>query len=463
MDISVNEIVKAVGGALISGDGNVRVKGVSTDSRKASRGEVFFALKGPNFDAHRFVADVLKNGALAVVLEDEKAASGLSSPANIIKVKDTLAALGALAAYIRGLYKTPLIAISGSAGKTTTKEMVASILARSRKVLKTEGNRNNLVGLPLTLFGLEKSHEAAVIELGISEFWEMERLVNICRPDVAVITNIGRGHLKTLGSLEGVARAKGPLFTEIGEDKTRVVNLDDPLVVKTAGGRGNIITYSLKEPADVRLREYKIDEGFGGMGALYEVRGKDVSVRFNAPGVTNIPNGAAAIAAALPLSPSVKDIEDGLSSFAPVHGRMEVLKLGDLTVIDDTYNANPESMSSALRTLEKAEGRTVAILGDMLELGDVSSHEHREIGRLAGRLGIDVVVAIGEWSMDVVDGVFAGGEDGAVGFKDKKEAIGALKRILRKGDSILVKGSRSVGLEDVVEGIKIIAGCKTAC
>ncbi|MBI5811015.1 MAG: UDP-N-acetylmuramoyl-tripeptide--D-alanyl-D-alanine ligase [Deltaproteobacteria bacterium] len=211
MNIRLCDIAGAVDGALEGGDPEREVSMVSVDSRTIRPGEAFFALKGPNFDGHRFINAAFARGAACAVVG---AASRASLPDGLclIVTADTLSALGRLASYVRGLYNIPVIAISGSSGKTTTKEMTASILGRSRRVLKTEGNRNNLVGLPLTLFGLDRTHEAAVLELGISEPWEMERLVKISSPDVALITNIGRGHLKTLGSLEGVAKAKAALF-----------------------------------------------------------------------------------------------------------------------------------------------------------------------------------------------------------------------------------------------------------
>lgn len=453
MDIRLKDIAGAIGGHLIKGSLDHKVKGVTTDSRKVSAGQVFFALRGPNFDGHKFIDEVVFKGASAAVVQEAAQAQGLQPSANIVLVDDTLAALGRFASYYRGLFDIPFIAVSGSAGKTTTKEMIAAILARSKQVLKTEGNRNNLIGLPLTLFGLEQRHEAAVVELGISEFWEMDRLLEICRPRIAVLTNIGRGHLKTLGTLEGVAKAKGPLFTKLGPGGVRVVNLDDPWVVRLAEG-GKAVTYSMKKDADVKVRDYSIDESFKGMSALYEVRGSLVPVRFNSPGVTNLLNGAAAIAAVLPLDIPLKDIEEGLGSFNPVRGRMDIHKVNGITLIDDTYNANPESMEASLRTLSKCKGRKVAVLGDMLELGAVSGEEHRKIGRLAGMLGVDFVVAIGAHSGDVVEGAASAGVKGSYGYRDKKEAMEPLRGIIREGDSVLVKGSRAVGLEEIVEEIK---------
>jgi len=451
MELTVNEIVKATGGALLKGAAASIVSGISTDSRRIRENEAFFALKGPNFDGHDFVKDVLTKGASCVVVER---AFDLLPEGCSIAVKDTLKALGDLASYFRGLHDIPVIAISGSAGKTTTKDMIASMLVVSRPVLKTAGNLNNLIGLPLTLFGLNKTHRAAVLELGISEPLEMERLVEICSPGTGVITNIGSAHLLTLKSLEGVAKAKSALFTNIGADGTRVVNLDDPWVVRLAGGLKNIVTYSMKHRADVMVKGYVLGKGFGCVDATYGVRGVDVDVRINGAGTANVINGAAAIAATLHLNVSKEDIREGLRAFTPAAGRMSMVKIGPITVLDDTYNANPASVAASLETLAKAGGRKVAILGDMLELGEASSREHMEIGRFAGSLGADTVVAIGEWSKSTCEGAMEAGVKSVHAFKDKKEALKGLEGLLKEGDTVLVKGSRGMRLEEVVDGIR---------
>ncbi|MEK6759844.1 MAG: UDP-N-acetylmuramoyl-tripeptide--D-alanyl-D-alanine ligase [Deltaproteobacteria bacterium] len=451
----ISNIAEATCGKVVGGPLTAVFGGVSTDSRSVSAGDIFFALKGPNFDGHAFVAAVASKGASGAVVEKGFASSGLPSGFSVIAVDDTTAALGAFASWYRGRFTIPVVAISGSAGKTTTKEMAASILSRSRKVLKTEGNRNNLIGLPLTLLGLDRTHNAAVVELGISETWEMARLIGICDPTVALLTNIGRGHLGTLGNLEGVAIAKGPLFAGLEPGAIRAVNLDDEWVRRLAGSLKDDITYSLEKEADVRVVRWSVD-GVEGVSATYDVRGADVNVRFSVPGASNVINGAAAIAAVLSLGVSFSDIEEGLGAYTPVKGRMSVVRCPPYTVIDDTYNANPESMASSLATLARVTGRRVAILGEMLELGDGSAEEHLRIGRLAADLGIDILVAVGRTSKEIADGALAGGlhSESIFTFADKKGALLALRDILREGDSVLVKGSRGVALEEVVEGIK---------
>ena len=452
MKISFNDIAAATGGALKNGQGSIAT-GVSTDSRKVNAGDLFFALKGPNFDGHAFVKDVLAKGASGAVVDNEACLKGLPGGAAVVVVDDALKALGGLASHVRGLHRIPFIAITGSAGKTTTKEMTASILSVSRNVLKTEGNKNNLIGVPLTIFRLTEAHEAAVIELGISEDWEMERLVAMCAPDVSLITNIGRGHLQTLGSLEGVARAKGPIFSMLGAHGVKAVNLDDPWVVKAAGTGGQTITYSMKQKADVFVEGSSTEAGLAGAKAVYIVRGKRITVRFSSPGLMNVVNGAAAIAAALPLGVPLEHMVLGLEAWTPVKGRMGLIRSGGLTVLDDTYNANPESMGSALRTLKEASGRKVAVLGDMLELGEASEEEHAGVGKLAAELGVDVLVAIGASSETTAEGARRAGLKAVFSFGSKRNALELLKRILHEGDTVLVKGSRGVALEEVVEGI----------
>lgn len=455
MELTVNEIAVATGGALRGGVAAPMVSGISTDSRRIRKGEAFFALKGPNFDGHDFVGDVLGRGASCVVVE-----RGFTPPpdACAVAVGDTLKALGDLASYWRGGYDIPVIAVSGSAGKTTTKDMIASVLSVSRPVLKTAGNLNNLIGLPLTLFGLDRGHRAAVVELGISEPFEMERLVEICAPGVGVITNIGSAHLKSLGSIEGVARAKSALFTDIGVDGTRVVNLDDPWVARLAEGLRNVVTYSLKQRADVMVRGWSVDSGLGYVDARYCVRGVDMEARVNGASVANVMNAGAAIAATLHLNVSREEIREGLRAFTPASGRMSTVRIGALTVLDDTYNANPTSVAAALETLAKAGGRKVAILGDMLELGEASGPEHRKIGGLAGYLGVDTVVAIGQCSKAICDGAVEAGLKSVQAFRDKREAIEAIEGLLREGDTVLVKGSRGMRLEEVVDAIRACRG-----
>ncbi|MBI5599855.1 MAG: UDP-N-acetylmuramoyl-tripeptide--D-alanyl-D-alanine ligase [Deltaproteobacteria bacterium] len=477
MKLTVNDIVGATNGRLLRGDGqpaihdgqpaglagDSEVKGVSIDSRTIKPGHVFFALRGVRFDGHAFIPDVERMGAACAVVEERYWKEGSVSPDfRIIGVKDTRASLGDLASFIRRRRRIPLVAVGGTSGKTTTKEMIASILARSMTVLKTSGNMNNLVGVPLTLVSLNNVHDAAVVELGISEPGEMRRLSRICAPDVAVITNVGRAHLEKLGSMEKIAEEKTELYASLAENGVRVVNLDDPLVVRfTEGHKTEKVTFSRKKDADVCIKEFSFAAGeANAVTVLYGVRGTELRARINSPLLSNIYNGAAAIATVLPLGVAAEDIRQGLDSFVPPGGRMEILKVGAWTVLNDTYNANPDSTLAALKTLASMNGRKVTVIGSMLELGSGSEEAHAEAGRLAATLGVDVLVTVGRWREAVRDGALSGGmkEKNVFGFDDNAETASEIKRILKDGDIVLVKGSRAARMEEIVEALKGLNG-----
>ncbi|MBI3753341.1 MAG: UDP-N-acetylmuramoyl-tripeptide--D-alanyl-D-alanine ligase [Deltaproteobacteria bacterium] len=464
--LRIKDIANAVDGRLIQGSGDSWINGVSTDSRTIKNGELFFALKGPRLDGHKFVDDVLKKGAAGAVVSAECGMRNAEFP--LIAVDDTLSALGNLARYWRERHPVPLIAVSGTCGKTTTKEMIASILKTSRPVVKTEGNLNNLIGLPLTLFGLNNIHKAAVVELGISEKGEMKRLAHICRPYVAVLTNIGEAHTAMLGSREGVASAKGELFEGMGMNGTAVINSDDPWLAKMGSAiRTKKITFSLTSKADVMLK----GEGQGGrpLGAvkgqeiIFIVMGEEIPVRLQYVGTHNLSNAAAAIAAAIPLGATREEIQEGLASAVPLRGRMEVVAMKNgITIIDDTYNANPLSMEASLKSLASMNGRKIAVLGDMLELGDISHAAHKYIGGLAQEMGIDMFFVIGNFSKDFISGATEAGmtADKIYEAKGKVGLVETLHGIMREGDNILIKGSRAMKMEEVVEKLQDTS-CKT--
>ncbi|MEK7679296.1 MAG: UDP-N-acetylmuramoyl-tripeptide--D-alanyl-D-alanine ligase, partial [Deltaproteobacteria bacterium] len=313
----LGDIAQATGGKVVRGSTEGAASGVSTDSRTIAAGMVFFALRGPNFDGRAFVREAALKGAAGAVTDGVSTdASGLPDGFAIIAVKDTLYALGDLAAYRRRFFSGPVVAVSGSSGKTTTKEMIAAILGRTRPVLKTEGNKNNLIGLPLTLMRLDHTYKAAVVELGISGEKEMPRLAQICSPDAAVITNIGRGHFEAFGSLEAVARAKTALFDSLGTEGFRIVNLDDPWLQRLAriiGPRSSAVTFGRAKEADVRVMRCSTTEDMSSIEAVFNVRGEVIEVRIPVSGVFNVMNGAAAIAAALPFGVCKDDIAGGLA------------------------------------------------------------------------------------------------------------------------------------------------------
>jgi UDP-N-acetylmuramoyl-tripeptide--D-alanyl-D-alanine ligase len=460
--LKIKEVLKAVSGRLASGDSEGLINGISIDSRTISKGELFFALKGPRFDGNKFVSDVFNKWAAGAVVSSE--IRGCGSQFWIIEVADTLKALGDLALYWREQHPVPLIAISGSCGKTTTKEMVAAILKKSRPIIKTEGNLNNLIGLPLTIFNLNNVHEAAVVELGISEKGEMKRLTQICKPDVAILTNIGEAHTATLGSLAGVASAKGELFESMDDNGIAVINIDDPWLKKIAEKiSAKKITFSLKSKADVMLKEASGNrqeaKGSSGISAAFLVMGEEIPVTLKYTGMHNLYNAAAAIAATCSLGARKEEIIEGLLAAEAMHGRMEIVTLSNgITIIDDTYNANPLSMEAALKTLAGMDGRKIAVLGDMFELGDIADYAHRKVGMLVQDTGINMLFTIGGYSEDMASGALERGmlPDKIYKVQDKAELIKALKNIVREHDVILIKGSRAAAMEEVSDSLKSI-------
>ena len=465
MVFTLEDIVAGTGGTLIEGAGenNKReISGVSINSRTIGPGEIFFALKGPKFDGHDYIAEALTGGASVVVVERPEAveASGVQSVGvGVVKVDNTLTALGNLAASLRDRFPIPLLAVGGSTGKTTTKDMASLILGvDGKEVLKTKGNKNNLVGLPLTLLDLDSSFDFAVTELGISVAGEMERLAEISKPDVALLTNIGCSHTETLGDLEGVAMEKGDLFAGLSDDGIKVVNLDDPWTTKLAdmddekrGCKCDRVTYSVEGEADVCVSEVT-DFGLDGTKVVYDVLGEDIEVRFNSPSLANIQNGAAAIAATLPLAAKPEAMRRGLNSFMPESHRMVVINADGLTILDDTYNSNPESVAQAINTLNRVEGRKIVVLGDMFELGEFSEQAHYDVGRKLAESGVYLAFSIGKWAEEVRTGAVSNGfeDERFFAFEDKTSAIEALKRVLYLGDTILVKGSRGTRMEEIV-------------
>ena len=462
MTLSLEEILRATGGALLQGDPNVHFKGISTDSRTVGEGELFFALKGVHFDGHRFAQEALEKKAAGVVIEEERKGdvrwNGYRSKV-VILVKDTLRALGDLARERRRRFGTPLVALTGSNGKTTTKEMIAACLETLFPVLKTKGNFNNLIGLPLTLLRLSERERVVVVEMGMNTPGEIRRLTEIAEPDVGLITNIERVHLEGLGSIERVKEEKGALFRLMKQDGAVLVNQDDPRVVDLAKDfSGQKITYGILNPADVRGGEIRLERA-GRTSFLLSFGGEQTRIDLPLLGRHFVYNALAAVATATLFGVEIKVVKEALEGFQPFPMRMEICPLSDgKVVLNDAYNANPKSMELALATLAevKGEGRGIAVLGDMFELGAYSEEAHRELGRTVASLSIDGLVAIGKEARRVVDSAIRHGlePDRVWVAESHGEAVSILQEILRKGDWVLVKGSRGMEMEKIVIGLK---------
>jgi UDP-N-acetylmuramoyl-tripeptide--D-alanyl-D-alanine ligase len=456
----VDELAAAVKGRIVAGRPEAQIEAISTDTRRLSRGAMYWALKGERFDGAAFVADALSAGACGAVVAE----ASLPHPdawrgrdAAIVAVADPLRALQDAAAAYRARFSIPLVGVTGSNGKTTTKEMAAAILARRGDVLKTRGNLNNHIGVPLTLFGLSPAHHAAVVELGINHHGEMTRLCEIARPTVGVITNVGHAHLEGFGGIEGVARAKGELFASLPRDGMALLNADDPRVFALRTHlRCASLTFGFGH-ADVQGRV--VDESArSGLRVDIRYAGSTVPCLIPVVGRHNASNALAAAAVAVALGADLDAIRGGLESFRPASMRSEFVSTpAGIDVFNDAYNANPSSMEQALDTVARlrGSGRVWAVLGEMRELGETSEALHRDVGRAAARARLDGLVAVGPAARWLADEAVKAGMPGRaiVWVETAAEALPVITTWSRPGDLILVKGSRRVGLEIVAEGL----------
>ncbi|MBU0513557.1 MAG: UDP-N-acetylmuramoyl-tripeptide--D-alanyl-D-alanine ligase [Proteobacteria bacterium] len=456
--LSIDRIAAAVGGRVVVPGRRLTFSGVSTDSRTVAPGELFVALVGPRFDGHDFIAPALTAGAAGAIVQAGRVTRG-DWPALVcrIEVTDTLRALGELARRVRQDFTGPLAAVTGSNGKTTTKEMLAAILARRQQVLKTEGNLNNLIGLPLTLLRLAADHSAAVVEMGMDRPGEIARLTEIAAPTLGLVTNIGPAHLAGLGGVEAVAEAKGELFEGLSPIATALINADDPRVVAQARRcRSTKVTFGFAAHADVRAENPTSGPAGSRCRLVTEAGHQEIALPLI--GGHNLMNALAAAAAALTLGRSLEDVAAALATFQPVAGRQSVRRLTrGVTLIDDTYNANPASMAAALRTLSevRGDGRGLCALGDMLDLGDAALEAHRRVGRMIGALDLGPVFLLGGWAEEVAAGARESGlsRNGVNILADHDQLADRLKRELAPGDTVLVKGSRATAMDRVVAAI----------
>jgi UDP-N-acetylmuramoyl-tripeptide--D-alanyl-D-alanine ligase len=453
---TIEDIARATGGA-VCGDAAGGVTGVSTDSRLVGAGELFVALKGARFDGHDFIQAAAARG-VKTFLADSAWLSHNAAPsgATVVAVKDTLRALGDLASWHRRRFSVPVAGITGSNGKTTVKEMLASILTLTGPGLKTAGNLNNLIGLPQMLFRLNDGHRWAVLEMGMSEPGEIDRLAEIAGPEVGVITNAYPAHLETMGSVEAVARAKGELFLRLPAGGCAVSNADDPLVSRLPQPSGvRRLTFGLKE-AEVSACGIENLGRHGQTFTLFLLEER-LPVRLHALGMHNVANALAAAAAASAMNVPAELIRTGLEQFTPYDKRFNLEELDGVFLIDDSYNANPASMRAALLTLvDIREGhRAIAVLGDMLELGAVAGAAHREAGKLAAAC-VERLYLLGGMARTMADGAREGGlpDDAVIVAADHEEILADLRMAVTPGDFILVKGSRGMKMDKVAEGVR---------
>ena len=436
---------QAMAGRLVGGD--AAFAGVSTDTRTLGAGQLFFALKGERIDAHDHLPEAVAAGAAAVVVEREMASSCPQ-----IVVAETRRALGALARAWRRKFHLPVVAITGSNGKTTTKEMVASILRRAGSTLATQGNLNNDIGVPLTLFQLDAEHRFAVIEMGANQPDDISDLVGIAEPTVGLVTLVSAAHLAGFGSLEGVARAKGQIYARLGPRGCALINQDDPFQAQwhATAGDARVLRFGLTEGVDVTARDVAAAPLGQGSRFLLITKAGEVAVRLPLDGMHNVRNAVAAAAVGCALGLPLDTIRDGLEAMAPVKGRLNVKTApSGMVLIDDTYNANPSSLAAGLSLLAQQPGRRWLLLGDMGELGDDAARLHGEAGRAARAAGVQYLFAVGPLAAEAARAF----GDGATACTSREAAVEAVKARGGSDVTLLVKASRFMQFERAVAAL----------
>lgn len=449
--ITLSQLLEAVDGRLLGGFDRLDapVARVETDSRSIHPGALFIPLVGERFDGHAYLNSALESGAAGCLTarEQERYLPGKF----YVRVDDTEKALGRLAAWYRDRFSIPFVGVTGSVGKTTAKDMLAAVLGVRYKVLKTEGNHNNNIGLPLTLLELDSSHQIAVLEMGMDKFGEIDYLASIVRPDVGIITNIGDAHIERLGSRENILRAKCELLPHIKKDGVVILNGDDPLLLGLEGKTPIPALYCGQGEGCAYRARVTGGDGVSHIHCRLTTPGMDREVKIPALGEHMVYPAlmAAAVGERFGLTPD--QIERGVGQFVPTRMRMNVLhRGGGITILDDTYNANPQSMRAAVSVLADSQSSSkVAVLGDMLELGPFAPALHAGVGEYLGEVGVDCLVAVGQLAEHIAQGAEQSGVPLVIRCRDREEAKGVLSRVVRPDCTVLVKASRGMKLEEL--------------
>ncbi|MEK7818462.1 MAG: UDP-N-acetylmuramoyl-tripeptide--D-alanyl-D-alanine ligase [Bacteroidota bacterium] len=459
MNLTLSDFIKIRNAHLFGTDKLQRkiCSGVSTDSRKIENGNLFFALKGENFDGHKFLNDVVKKNIYASVINKDWFDAHKEECENLnttlIIVPNSTIAYGELANIYRKKFSLPIIAIGGSNGKTTTKEMIREVLETKYNVLATIGNLNNHIGVPQMLFDLNQKHEIAILELGTNHPGELKYLCEIVEPTHAVVTNIGREHLEFFKNLNGVMKEEKTIFDSVAEDGFAFVNSDDNYILKSINNNKNKIFYGKKSSNNFIASEININkDGNASFKITNRETNKNQKVNLKISGLHNVANALSSVAVGQTFGVSLKKCAEVLENFSAPQKRMELISHKGITIINDSYNANPDSMLSALKTLEsfQSKGRKIAVLGDMFELGSASKTEHENIGLSINKMGIDFIFGVGKFTKRTILNIR---NKEAKYFFSKKELVKYLKKFVKKNDVMLIKGSRGMKMEEVIDGI----------
>jgi UDP-N-acetylmuramoyl-tripeptide--D-alanyl-D-alanine ligase len=449
MNMTVGEISSACGGELLCGDSNTVITSVSTDSRKISPGTLFVPIKGERTDAHDFIGAAFEAGASASLTQEH---SRMEDSHAWIRVTDTVDALQRIASAYRKRFRIPFVGITGSVGKTTTKEMVALALSAKFNVMKTEGNFNSQIGLPLTMFRLTDKHEAAVIEMGMSNFGEMERLAQIAAPDYAVVTNIGISHIEQLKTQQNIRKEKLHITDRFHQGSVLFLNGDDELLAELRGTLDTKIVYFGTKPwCDFRAEDIQSESG----STTFTLFTPETSAKVQIPalGMHNVINALAGLAVAQTLGVPLDGAIKKLAEYQPLAMRQQIHSINGMTVIDDSYNASPDSIRSSVDVLcSFHSGKRVAVLADMLELGEFSQQAHYNVGVYAAQAGVDVLITVGERAEQIAKGAQSVQADITCSIcKSNEEALQKLQPLLASGDAVLVKGSRGMHTDQIVK------------
>ncbi|HIT72406.1 MAG TPA: UDP-N-acetylmuramoyl-tripeptide--D-alanyl-D-alanine ligase [Candidatus Fimicola cottocaccae] len=449
--ITLKSVAQAVNGKISDEKYNdVVIENITTDTRKISEGDLFIPLKGENFDGHKFIEQAFEKGALCCL-----SAENTESEKAVIYVSDTRKALRDLAEYYISLFDIPVVGITGSVGKTTTKDMIASVLMQKYNVLKTEGNFNNEIGLPLTVFKITEDTQVAVLEMGMNSFGEIHNLSKIAKPDIAVITNVGVSHIENLGSREGILKAKCEIFDFMKDNGTAVLNIDNDMLQTLEGKtKFNTLWYGVENKKDI-YADNIVKNGVESISCDIHMKDENFSVYIPVPGEHMVLNAMAAALVGNKLGLTVAEIKRGIEEFVPTKMRMAVIKTEKgTTIINDVYNANPVSMKAGIDVLSGGEGEKICILGDMFELGQFAKEMHYDTGVYAAQKKIDKIICIGEISKSMYEGALSLGGN-AFYFETQDEFIEkGIEELVSEGATVLVKASRGMHFEKTAEKIQ---------
>lgn len=449
--ISLKEVLKEVAGKVIK-KGTREPEEVSTDSRKIKSNDIFFALKGERFNGNYYAYEAATKGAAVCIIDElHNMEENIPSDCTVILVEDVKEAFWKLAQYYRKKLGVKIIGVTGSTGKTSTKDLIAAALSSKFKVFKTLGNFNNEIGLPLMIFSLDESYEVAVLEMGMSSFGEIDRLSSIAKPDIAVITNIGISHIENLGSRENILKAKLEITNYFTKDKVLIVNNDNDLLSTVDNEDYKIVRIAIDNLGDYRASNLSLTSERISFVIIDKAENESVKASFNLLGKHNVYNILCAVACARELGLNYEDIIKGVHSVEKTPMRLEISNSGGITIINDCYNASPDSMKSALEVLSTFSGKKIAVLGKMNELGSESRKAHKEVASYARERGIDILAAIGEVAVHYREGF---GEQGFICFENKEQAIEYLLKNLKSGDNVLVKASRTLAFEEIAQKLK---------